>query len=140
MASRREVGMNEPQIDRVVPPVAAADFIEAQRTVTAAYEREPGEPSIDRTIGILVDHFGEDRIDLVPTIMLRTRALAHLREHAMMRPWLLSGPAGAAVVLDEAVLKVAARHPFTAIESRWGFEPDSFFSAVLAEVEPRGAA
>jgi hypothetical protein len=132
--------MSERQIDRAVPPVAVDDFIEAQRTVTAAYEREPGEPSLDRTIAILVEHFGQDRIDIVPTIMLRTRALARLREHAMMRPWLLAGSADAAVVLDEAVLKVAARHPVTAVECRWGFEPGSFFSEVLAEVSPRGAA
>jgi hypothetical protein len=132
--------MSDMPIDRVVPPVAVEDFIDAQRTVTAAYQRDSGELSVDRTIGILVDHFGEARVEIIPTIMLRTRALAQLRGHAMMRPWILSSAGGPALVLDETVLKVAAQHPVTAVESRWGFEPDSFFSQVLEQVDARGTA
>lgn len=74
----------------------------------------------------------------VSAVNFRMEALARLTRHPTMRGWSLPDQDGG-VPTDETVFAVAAVHPLVKIEGKWGFEPESFFRAVLAAAENEGS-
>ena len=114
----------------ILAPVHERDFLIGHKAVMDDYEQYGGEHSMARTVGILCDHF--PRLSEKPSkIMTRIQALTKILNHPLMKAWKIEGLPEGGILLEETVLRVAARHPVTVTETDWLFEPQSFFSEVL---------
>lgn len=72
--------------------------------------------------------------------MIRMQALAKIFDHTLMKAWKTGGLSDDGVLLDETVLRVAARHPITQTQKDWFFESGSFFGEVLKRSKRAGRA
>jgi len=121
----------------ILAPIPERDFLTGHKAVVDAHEQRGGKRSMERTIGILCDHF--PRTSGKPSqIMVRMQALIHVFDHPLMKAWRMGGLPEGNILLEETVLRVAARHPVTVTEKDWIFEPESFFAEVLKRAKRAG--
>jgi hypothetical protein len=126
-------------LERLAQPVPERDFLNAHKAVIEAIERDPRERSMERTMGILCDHFPR-KSGKPAQVMFRMQALAEIWEHPLMKAWKEDGLPDGGALIDEVVFRVAARHPVSTDEDRWYFEPESFFREVLRRAGEAGTA
>ncbi len=125
--------------DRMFAPVPERDFLTGHNAVVEYHETHGGERSMERTLGILCNHF--PRKTGKPTqIVMRMQALQPIFDHPLMRAWKVDGLPEGGVLMEETVLRVAARHPVTVTEREWLFEPEAFFAEVLRRARQAGSS
>ena len=118
-------------------PVPERDFLTGHRAVIADHDQHGGERSIERTLGILCGLFPR-KSGKPARIMIRMQALASVWDHPLMKAWKTEGLPEGGMLIEETIFKVAARHPLYRSESDFGFDPHSFFAAVLKRAKRQG--
>ena len=124
---------------KMVPPVDPEHVIEAHQKVASDHE-EYG--STDVTVSVI----GLFRKRLAPERMLdlthRLFALANFLKKGEAKEWLMENTGTDYILINEAVLRAAARAPLAEAEymKDMSFEKDTFIPIVLEEAEAEGKA
>lgn len=119
-------------------PVPERDFLRGYQAVIDDYDARGGERSMERSMGVLCQLF--PRTSGTPArIMLRMRALLGVWDHPLMKGWKQDIGTEGEALIEDSVLKVAARHPLAPTE-RLEFDPETFFREVLRRCERNGTA
>lgn len=119
-------------------PVPERDLLSAHRAVIAEYDENGGERSMERTVGLLCSLF-PPKSSKPARIMVRMQALKSVWDHPLMKAWKANGVPGGGSLVEETILKVAATHPLIMTATDIGFNPDSFFEAVLRRAKREGS-
>ena len=122
-----------------VPPVDPEHILEAHQKVVADREEFGSAEPTASVVGLFVKRMEPKAI---LDITHRLYALANFLHHGAAKEWLIKETGSKFILVNEAVLRAAARAPLMEAEymKDMSFDPKTFMPIVLEEAEAEGKA